>query len=41
MLIDDDGVVLKIKERATIDLLTEKSLFIKNAIDPKEFSGDD
>jgi HD-GYP domain-containing protein (c-di-GMP phosphodiesterase class II) len=41
MLINDDGMVLKIRERPTIDLLAEKSLFIKTAIDPKEFSGDD
>ena len=41
MLIDDDGVVLKIRERPTIDLISEKSLFIKTAIDPKDFAGDE
>jgi len=39
MLINNYGKVLKTGERPTIDLLNEKTLFIKKAIDPEEFSG--
>ena len=39
MLIDKHGGVLKPGTGATIELLQEKKLFIKNAIDPAEFAG--
>jgi HD-GYP domain-containing protein (c-di-GMP phosphodiesterase class II) len=39
MLIDASGKVLKTGEGSSIDLLTEKSLFIKTAIDPAEYNG--
>ena len=38
MLIDKDGKVLSPREGVDIDLLAEKRLFIKNAIDPEEFN---
>jgi len=37
MLMDDKGKVLDINNPKTIDLLIEKTLFIKNAIDPAEY----
>jgi len=39
MVIDKDGKVYKPGEGASVDLLQEKKLFIKNAIDPAEFAG--
>jgi HD-GYP domain-containing protein (c-di-GMP phosphodiesterase class II) len=39
MLIDASGNVLTTGEENVIELLTEKSLFIKTAIDPAEFDG--
>jgi len=39
MLMDNEGNVLASNEVVTINLLTEKTLFIKEAIDPAEFSG--
>jgi len=39
MLMDERGKVLDAKEKITVDLLAEKTLFIKNAIDPVEFAG--
>ena len=41
MLLDEFGKVLKPDQGEIIDLLTEKTLYIKNAIDPKDFSGAD
>ena len=41
MLINKSGKVLKPGERGTVDLLNEKTLFIKNALDPSMFSGAD
>jgi len=40
LLINNYGKVLKSGERPTIDLLNEKTLFIKKAINPEEFSGE-
>jgi HD-GYP domain-containing protein (c-di-GMP phosphodiesterase class II) len=39
MLLDEFGKVYKADEGTTVDLLNEKSLFIKNAVDPKDLSG--
>jgi len=39
MLMDNEGNVLASSDVRTINLLTEKTLFIKEAIDPAEFSG--
>ena len=39
MLMDEKGKVIDSKDKITVDLLTEKTLFIKNAIDPVEFTG--
>jgi len=39
LLMDERGKVLDSEEQLTIDLLAEKTLFIKNAIDPAEFAG--
>jgi len=41
MLIDKYGKALKPGERAIVDLLAERTLFIKKAMDPDEFSGAD
>jgi len=38
MLVSNYGKVLRTGERATIDLLNEKKLFIKKAMDPQELS---
>jgi hypothetical protein len=38
ILIDEFGKVFKQDEGDLIDLLTEKSLFIAKAVDPKEFA---
>jgi len=38
MLIDKEGNILKSGEGAVIDLLNDKTLYIKNAVDPKDFS---
>ncbi|MCL2244297.1 MAG: HD-GYP domain-containing protein [Treponema sp.] len=39
MLINNYGKVLRTGERATVDLLNEKKLFIKKAMDPQELDG--
>ena len=39
MLINNYGKILKTGERVTIDLLNEKKLFIKKAMDPQELDG--
>jgi HD-GYP domain-containing protein (c-di-GMP phosphodiesterase class II) len=39
MLADNTGKVFKQGEGAVIDLLSDKTLFIKTAVDPKEFAG--
>jgi len=41
LLIDKTGKVLKTGEGNVIDLLSEKTLFIKKAVDPAEFAGTD
>jgi HD-GYP domain-containing protein (c-di-GMP phosphodiesterase class II) len=41
ILVNKDEKVLKHGERPTLDLLMEKTLFIKNAIDPEEFNAED
>jgi HD-GYP domain-containing protein (c-di-GMP phosphodiesterase class II) len=40
MLMNSDGKVLKSGEGAVIDLLAERTLFIKNAIDPAEYAAE-
>jgi HD-GYP domain-containing protein (c-di-GMP phosphodiesterase class II) len=39
LLVDNTGKVLNSKEVVTFDLLVEKTKFIKNAIDPADFTG--
>ena len=39
MLMDDKGKVFGSRDVVTVDLLADKKLFIKNAIDPAEYNG--
>jgi HD-GYP domain-containing protein (c-di-GMP phosphodiesterase class II) len=40
MLMDDAGKVYGSRDVVTVDLLADKKLFIKNALDPAEYNGD-
>jgi len=41
MLMDENGHTINSRNLTSIDLLEEKKLFIKEAIDPEEFNGGD
>jgi len=38
MLMDEKGKIIDANDRTTVDLLAEKTLFIKNALDPSEYN---